>query len=368
MPQIKLRIAQHHKIVSSFLIFLFTASSVFCIHNSNYDSKWTFLLLGLVGYFSWFVGRKTHFILGLGIFYALIQPVLNAYSDIALTVGKPYFMTLWARESAAFTLMLFSFMLCSIREKSLYKIIRYMAWYGLADSIFSLFYRGGFLLEPSMNACFIAVTFPILWFTASKYWKTFCILPIVAIILSQSTTATGILGVSLFGVAWFSARKIAMFFMLVFIVVIGFGYYIQGEWFYRSGDRFEMQKRIVRVYLRSDFKAKVFGYGIGSFYALGPRMIGKSKKEYWLHCHSDLLLLLFNLGIIGVAIFTIAVLIALRKAYADPLLFSALLSGVAFFAIQYPLFKCHDAFLCGLLFIASYRVTEQDVNTAVDAA
>lgn len=333
------------------VILAFLSSSTIFYDARLYQSRWHAMLIVLSCVYALWVGRKTHYTVGIAFLYTLIPVVFHMYQDAFFLrpIGKH--IVDWSVTSATLCLLLVSF---AVLQLDNFKwLFRVFGLYCLIDSIvvigqylYGIKIPPGLLIEHSMNGCFIAVTIPFLYsMLRGKFWAL-SVIPIIAIGLSYSTTSL-IVFAAVFAALGY--RKYKRFTIGILIFVFGFMIYRQGAGLFSSGDRIETIKTICSYIFHH---ALWLGEGNGVYYGKMPFAIGKN----WLHPHSDLIRSIFSYGLAGTALWLAAFCVGLYKTYKDQFLFAAYIGMMAFITFQYPTFRSHDALLCASIFIGAFKI------------
>ena len=231
----------------------------------------------------------------------------------------------------------------------------------------------GLLSNPAMDATLIATSYPILVFRPSvtgwpkkftildvwkkpSFWYGFScvVLPVIAVLLSKSSTGLGILCVAIGSYFFLSAPltlKRVLFSCLGIGAVFSAGALVisdRNELFGDSG-RFA----IWRVILNFFDKAinHWVGGGTGSFYAIGEAF-QQGTQGLFIWAHNDWLQVLFEQGVIGLTMAIILFVTMLKAAKNRPYLFSCVLSYGLMATFQMPL-RHPVASIVGLVLIAA---------------
>lgn len=194
-------------------------------------------------------------------------------------------------------------------KKTFYYLAMIDVFYTLAQWGFS-HPMTGFFNNPSMNACFVAVLYPLIAFQAehtSVEWEPILkkpagfiavlsqvLLPIIMILLSGSTIGVLTLGIVMATGFYFDGfKRIAIF----CFGVAALGLFFKGGDFLSDSGRFEKWTAAIG-YLDRDY---LFGHGLGSYFLYGPHiqsMTGIGGAIFvWLH--NDVLQIIFETGIVG---------------------------------------------------------------------
>jgi hypothetical protein len=235
------------------------------------------------------------------------------------------------------------------------------AWFCLIDSLFVIGqavagfppdHRGAFLGNHSLNACVIAMTYPlsdgkffqwlVLMFPESWRASARTVLdqlrtwaPIVAVLLSQSSMGIGVLCISFAAAAIAAVRFRYAFFMsaLIWALLLVPAYFFWGgPGLFHDSDRFSTWHLMMSWWWGN--ASHLFGTGQGTYFLLAPYIQTQAHYHegfWWTWLHSDWLQVLFEQGIVGLvaygAVFVSAATRALRTR--RPWLFAAICSAAA---------------------------------------
>jgi hypothetical protein len=230
------------------------------------------------------------------------------------------------------------------------EIERVLPWAALFECFCVWVGWQGMLNAPSFNSAFAALAIP------------FCPIWVVAVILltiltHHGTTALLIAGV-IFGVRFMQVRKFAHW--ALFLVVVGI---LAFAAFKHSGHNFDADERLRhwqaywRVWITKPWWIFV-GSGPGS-YILISCMQDSFKWQLFLQAHSDILQILWELGVVGLFLSIWTGLTAMWGVRKNRQLLSAL-CGVATFAITYhPLRFAPSALLVTWIFYKAFSCLEK---------
>jgi hypothetical protein len=341
------------------------------LENNYWSTKWFVLLIGLVVYFSYEVGSKTHWSIGLCLLYFL----LNTVSRYALTntfnstAGIQNLM-MYGMVYSSFTVCMFCFFLSEIKDKYETALFNAFMLFVLVNSIAviaqkTMFSGMGdtkyFLGETSMAGCLMGLFCPMIIHKANGYWKYSVMLVLAAVVLSDSTTAIAVTAVSLTCYLFsdfikYKDFKLAVLFCsLILACGVIVGVIFNGEGFFDSGGRFQNQLAILKLTLAH--MNPFFGYGGGSYMFLGPniqRLLG--QELLWQHPHSDFLKVIFEQGFVGLFLASIVCVVSLKKSIGKPWLFG-MVCGVYFYSVvQYPSFLPVHSFICLAVIMRALKV------------
>lgn len=238
-------------------------------------------------------------------------------------------------DSAVFILLItLPFLFASRRHRA--AVRDGIGWFCLADAVFVVGQwafgvpadgRGGFTGNPSMNACIIAICYPLMDIGALTAWITrltprmaghwvrvalshVCFFgPPLAVILSHSSMGVGVLCVVFAAIAFGSMRYktaiIASLTMWVVILVPSYFYFRSGRGLFHDSDRLVIWQSV--YYWWEAFGPFWFGTGEGTAQLWIPRihhLAGIAKNSSWYFLHCDWFQLQLEQGLVGIAAFT----------------------------------------------------------------
>lgn len=198
----------------------------------------------------------------------------------------------------------------------------------------------GPLMAASFNAALVALCIPFV-----PHWMK--ALGIATILSRHAGTAQLILCTQLLALAVHDRRIRRL--LIPGTVLLGCLVYI-----YRQGDVLAGQGRL-GIWTRTltvwaeNWRTIIFGMGPGSFMWVSL-MVDKFQIPAFFHMHSDVLQVLFELGLIGLSLALCTLYRAVRNVWDSPRLLAAVFGAVAFCATYHPFRFFCSAFVMGLIF------------------
>lgn len=217
---------------------------------------------------------------------------------------------------------------------------------------------GGAIGNPSMSISFMIAVLPVAMKQATpqaRRWMVFAVF--ISALISKSSIALGMLAAG--GVIYFLMQRKYIWFTLA-PIPIAIGHFTLGRDLFSSGTRFEMWKLFMHVWAFNPVNW-LWGMGYGTFGVfsrniqhtladpeLGPKYkkaLGLSEslyvqdKNWWTWLHNDWLQMLFETGVIGLALFTLLYFKILTRFFCRDEKFelaSAILFGIVML-LNYPL-------------------------------
>lgn len=288
---------------------------------------------------------------------------------------------------AAFSFLLFAFLLSVTSVKFLRKVACAFAWAGFASSCLVLFRflqggmtsldTGGFFNQGSMEGLFIAVTYPLLSEEEIPYPKKYkifqsiivMVLPVLACVVlcwkGEASQPLVLMAIAfhliLFRNIKFNVtlvQKITM--VLIGLSIVGIvGKFINPR-FLDNNNRFPIYK-MAYTFWKQDISFWIFGTGNGSWSVWGPLLqktthILEGSTFSWMH--SDFGQLIFEQGFLGFILLIATGCHAIVRAYRTPAMkrvaFSILVYGAGM-VFQFPFHLPVHAFLGIFLLAFSLR-------------
>lgn len=233
----------------------------------------------------------------------------------------------------------------------------------------------GLINYAGLNGCLIAIGIPS-FFRYLRGWRVFssaCIgVCFLAVVLSKSSIPYGVLVVSV--TAYYAHRKrrtldineLGVWICGTLLV----GVFVERRGLFDSAGRFQAYKVFMSDWL--DRGHYLFGNGLGSFIAMSRNIQAKhsfmvnekGQGFFWSTLHSDWLQTLFELGLVGLVLYSVLFiscarrLWAVRSEYSSRLL--ALLMGVAACAVfDYPARYFVLSTLLAFVAVGAYRMNEE---------
>lgn len=212
---------------------------------------------------------------------------------------------------------------------------------GLAECL--LFWSGEYSLfinkAPAMGAAFVACLVPVAvtrsWLISSLFF--------LMVVAARGSTGYLILGAQLLTSVWTArSKRMRITYGLCILLILAAGVVTQGTGLFQEASRLPMWKAAVAWWnLHGNLW---FGTGAGTFFWLGPKM-AEFQPPLWFFLHNDWLQILFELGIIGLALSFGVFLQTLKRAGS---LAPVVMGGAAYMLT----FSPWHFFWSALLFIA----------------
>lgn len=327
--------------------------------------KWALLLFGLVIMFSFQIGRRVHWSVGLLTASTLTSAVWGfhwygngAPSPIVLTAIPPkaelatagaglvdtIVKTLAIGQHGAIAAFCFLLVLVTFVELGRSSLQRLLWAFGILGHINSLviLYRvsqphgpsdlGGLLGNPSVAACFSAVTLPLL---CSRWWVA--VPTLLAVGFTQTSMGVGVLAVTLSVWAasyfrqWVYALPLMGFFGLAGILT-------QGSQFLESSGRFSTWHLALDWF--SVQNSWLFGVGLGQWAVFIPqaqKVAGVNPTELFTFAHQEFVQQFVECGLLGLASLCIVVGFVVHRTRHSPRILASVVGCIAFSLGNYPL-------------------------------
>lgn len=376
--------------------------SVFRWEGDVWHSRWALLLAILsiaLGRIAW---KRVHWSAGLALGYMLLSGIwlfawranqyagLSGLDRIALSDQAGY---------ASACLLLICVPLLFLKYSTAIFMDRALGWICLANSAVVIaqaclgevpFHRGGLYGNASMNACLIAFTYPFLCFRPqisptlaragfiknrkadALYYLIATVLPVVAVFLSGSSQAIGVLGViwglylfsgfdGIIPSTWSLSRKVGTFALPV-LGCLALGKWTLGADLWADSGRFGIWKLMMNHWIQN--MDPVFGSGLGSYILFGPHIQSVNHyatHQWFIFLHSEPLQILFETGVVGLLLTgTVGVCAFLRAWQArNAYLCCALLGFVATSLANYPLRMPVHAVIGAVILVLCFGVRDE---------
>jgi hypothetical protein len=329
-----------------------------------FSIKNAIMLSGLSLVFCVYLDRKFHFTFGIFAAWLLIPSVWiwASTSRFSTTPGVEMIQR-FSMSQSCFYFVLITFVISRLKAFNIELIRKALFLFSVVNSLFTIgqFILGiktaGFLGEISMNGCINGLLAPIGLFWGPWPWKALTVINVVAVVLSQSTTAAMVLMAGLF--LWIMQSNLksrSSWILFSLFSMLGIGLIINDGNFFNPGDRFIWQRNYLSQLSATDL---IFGIGNGTFLTNGLILSRKlGNPQIWLHLHSGLLRLVWESGLIGVAFAVPPVVVALRKSWREPLTRNLFLTSILFGCIQYPEFLPFHCAVVGLFLLSPFRMRQ----------
>ncbi len=195
------------------------------------------------------------------------------------------------------------------------------------------------LTNGSLDASFIALMSPVVYrFSSNIKLKVFFVsILLLAILLAKSNTGFCVL-IMILLTNCLMHKEFKLFFQLLFAFIISLfpiGYYLGPKLLNHNG-RFNNWKLMMGYW--NDHINHWIGSGPGTYWPLSQIVqIHKDGDNVWPWMHNDFLQVLFEQGIVGLALVLFLYFTMLYKAFDKPMLFSMILGFGAVACTLYPL-------------------------------
>jgi len=320
----------------------------------HWSSKWAILLAGILLWLSHQMGRRFHWSVGLAFAWTTLRALwvfgFNEYSAWSLT-------DVLALKSSAtygaisFVLMAVFFLLSKSRDLQSVKLgaaiicvlnsvlIIYQTGMG-ADPM----HRGGFFGNPSMSGSLIAVTLPFL--VTSPFWGL-TPTPLFAVLCLHASQPLALTAVCFLALAirdkrsWFLAGYAA-------VLLAGFALMTQGAEVFSSSGRTDTWRQIL-TWQRVNASLLV-GVGSGLQEVFVPMILNRTTTVF-LWAHSEVVRVMLELGVIGVAVYATVAAYAVRAAWNRSDIRAALVCWIGMSLANYPSSMAVHAFM-GMALVA----------------
>ena len=372
---------------------------------SYWHPKWAVLLAVSAVYYSYLIGRKTHWSVGLTLCYTLLSGLWiavwpdNQYAFLTdpniirtkemelknlltdLTMERNTLLSIFCVVSVT---SIFSI----IRRKTIPMLVGAFSYLCLFDSLLVIyealngatpFERGGFFGNASINSTFIAILWPIYAleenyknpFIDTPYsipysflYKFLAGIPILAIMLSGSSMGFLTLCV---GVATYFCFKFYPRLRYPKTILLGLsgasllaGRAVLGPDLWSDSGRLAVIKNGWKFLTNTD--QLLLGVGQGTTQIFLPSMLHRMHLErgdktgyYFFFFHSDWFQILWEQGIIGVALFSIMVYFVLMKLWKQPILIASAMAYCFAMVGNFPLHISLPSVYGALLVLVAHR-------------
>lgn len=290
-----------------------------------------FILLMLC-FVSFKIAKKTNLIAGVASFYTFFS-ALFVYALSSVRYGQQFQFYMNTVAARAFMQSIVSvFFLYTIENTAILWALFELASY--VNSLLMLF-GYGITRILSFNATFAAITVPLIWFKPSSMkfpYSLIMFLPIAAIIKAGGSTPIFVCIAGFLGMAIASKRWNFVFPSIILPLIAGM--FLERDQLLNSNERVERWKTFMSWWI--DHNDKILGTGSGTFEWLGP-IIERRDSNAYVFMHNEYLQILFEQGIVGLALFLIVFYVAARRSFKTPWLFASLCSVSVAMLTQFPL-------------------------------
>lgn len=228
-------------------------------------------------------------------------------------------------------------------------IFTFLVWFGALHAFFMIgdqtIWRAepiggtiGMLGNRSIGASFLAVWVPISF--RHRFGTYLATLGVFAILLTPSSM--GFLGLlaAIFGlmIPFMGLRSILVTAGLLALTLWLFGPLIDPDMFHMA-TRYPVWEEAALFQWRQGIWSTLCGLGLGSFKVLGHPLVAQHIRpgRTWLWLHNDWLQIIFELGIVGFALFLLFYIRTLIRSWDRPYLVAGLVSFGAAMVGNYPL-------------------------------
>lgn len=321
------------------------------------------------------IGFKTHWSVvplflstTLGALWGFARPEVVSAGEIldVMTLGKHSAIT-------AFSVVVLAVAVCLLRWTQIAAALIVMAALSLIASIMTLYQAiwagsvpGGFLGNPSMNGCFIAMT-SLVFFMREKgipLWPHALAggVSIAAVIATDSSIPVGVLALGLATLRLRSVRQSSRWLPVVGVFVGIAAISLQGSKFFNSSGRFELWVHALKWW--SENANPWFGTGPGTAKVWLPviqREAGYTRPGWFIFMHSEPIQVLFEQGLVGLLSLLLLFGCALVAAKNRPVVFASLTAFGATALLNYP-FSLPMTALYGMVLLRSAFLRKEDLT------
>lgn len=309
---------------------------------------WVLLLVGLVAIIGVEIGKRIHW----SVVPAFIWTVSSGILQVGLRpyevqTGYPVQNTDLLGRLAGYSLVAFLILtgfLLLMDARQRFRIQQGFAWICILGSLAVIFRLGNFCGNPSMTGCLIAICYPFLltrttlepgWKPWALTWELICwVAPVAAVFQIGETMPVLTLAAVILALPVVRASKALMAGSAALLVL---SYAFQGERFLSSSGRLEVWLGVLEYWWAVGNPWS--GFGLGSAHALIPMIqeqLGIAPGLAFTFAHSEGVRLLFELGILGLLTYALAIgcaLFSVRRYRAE---FAALVGFLVCSLANYP--------------------------------
>lgn len=256
------------------------------------------------------------------------------------------------RASFAQSLVYLVMAVLLIGERRLMRgLVTLISWVFMLDAVAILFGFWGITWGLSFDAAFIVLMLPI-FYKPTMYHRVITALALMAVWKVGGATSYLVMAGLITGAA-ISYRN--WLWLTILPVLFCIGYYSQGQNLWLSQGRLDMWSAYFLWFINNS--NHYLGSGLGSFEWLG-QMIYFDTVGAYTFAHNDYLQVLFEMGIVGLVLFTGTLLEALWRLRNEPLYFSTALGFCAFMLTYSPL-HVFPGMMVGILLLGESRDAQQ---------
>ncbi len=227
-------------------------------------------------------------------------------------------------------------------KKQIPRVLPYFVVYALA-CVWG--HWNGLLVAPSFSLAFAALAFPFV-----PWWVN--VATVATVLGHHGTTALVILAAQLFAYTLHDFKRQASTFAVFVVLLLCVAYTNTGAMF-DSGARLHVFAEFMRFWAKEPMWV-IFGVGPGSFIWTSILL---QPVPYLIHLqmHSDWLQILWELGLVGFGLALWTWTAAVKNAWGNPRLVSALFGAAAFGLTYYPLRFYPTALLTAYIVVAGFN-------------
>ena len=292
----------------------------------HWESKWWILLMALALHVSEKIGDRTHWSVALVCLSTLFSAVWSmGFHGPEVNPFTPLDPAQVYAAVAGFSFLLGATALAWSSASDLEFVRRALAFAGQANAGMILIqvaiykphnFFGGFIGNPSMAACFSAMTLP-LWFSPLA-----AVLPALACIASQTSMGAGVLAAVLASQFLFKHRSMLGALVAV-IIALGSAWAIRGHSFFHTSGRFNMWTLAWNFWDAQRLPMSGLGLGATPSFTPGAQKIAGMGLELFPFLHNDFLQTLIEQGWIGLTCWLVMFAFVLVRSRKTPWLMAS---------------------------------------------
>lgn len=251
-----------------------------------------------------------------------------------------------ATAGAAFLAALLIPFLCIEKTSLIIKSIPYVAAIEMLAIVTN---RRGLLTAQSFDLSFVSLCIPFVNF--------YLCIPIVLLVLfKHGATAKLILTAQIIVYA-FKCKKYRISCCIMLAALAAMALYKSYNPISDGVERFQKWEQMLKIW-STDMPRIIFGTGPGSFIWQSLIADNFEQKSYgvFLQMHSDVLQILFEFGIVGLALSFAVLATAVKRSWNNPRILSAVFGSAAFALAYHPLHFAPSAILIGLIISLSLKL------------
>lgn len=215
-----------------------------------------------------------------------------------------------------------------LSKRGMKNLLKSLAVLSLIDSLLIVFFKYGFFNNPSMDGTFVTLLIP--YVASLNVW----LVPIslLGIGFAGETTPYLVLAAMLGTYFFYKNPKLSL---LATLNCLGFGYLFLGPEFLSPRGRFTAWDSFMNWWVGN--ANPWIGTGYGSFHWIGPAVQENLRTGYFLFMHNEYLQILFEGGVIGLALSLSLWIYAIVKARFSAVRVSLFAGMSVAMLTQYPL-------------------------------